>query len=45
MFDKSLLKKISFNLNYKWVKGFEFEGSPQVVEASYDIASMGQKST
>ena len=25
MFDKSLLKKISFNLNYKWVKGFEFE--------------------
>ena len=27
--DLSLLKKISFNLNYKWVKGFEFEGSPQ----------------
>ena len=20
---------MSFNLNYKWVKGFEFEGSPQ----------------
>ena len=29
IFDKSLLKKMSFNLNYKWVKGFEFEGSPQ----------------
>jgi len=27
--DKSILKKMSFNLNYKWVKGFEFEGSPQ----------------
>ena len=27
--DNTILEKLSFNLNYKWIQGFNYEGSPQ----------------
>ena len=27
--DMRLLKNLGFSINYKWVQGFQFEGSPQ----------------
>ena len=27
--DNTIVKKLSFNLNYKWIQGFNYEGSPQ----------------
>ncbi len=29
LFDVDVLKKVGFSINYKWVEGFQFEGSPQ----------------
>lgn len=29
LFNKIHLRNISFNFNYKWIQGFQFEGSPQ----------------
>ncbi|MDZ4748313.1 MAG: TonB-dependent receptor, partial [Saprospiraceae bacterium] len=29
LFDMDLFKKMGFSVNYKWVEGFQFEGSPQ----------------
>ena len=28
-FDVDVLKKVGFSINYKWVEGFQYEGSPQ----------------
>ncbi|MBL0138093.1 MAG: TonB-dependent receptor [Bacteroidetes bacterium] len=29
LFNKVHIKNVGFNINYKWIKGFNFEGSPQ----------------
>ena len=29
LFDVDVLKKVGFSINYKWVEGFQYEGSPQ----------------
>lgn len=39
LFNKLKLKNYSFNINYKWVQGFLFEGSPQFTGqiSNYDL--------
>lgn len=34
------LKSVGFNLNYKWIQGFQFEGSPQFTGNIVDYALM-----
>ena len=40
--NKKLLRNFGFSINYKWVKGFEYEGSPQFTGfvPTYDLIDL-----